>query len=148
MKKTIFFGLIIALTIGSYAQKSKFQLGAWKYVQMQKVYKDSVVTQLPGKISGGGIKMWTEHHYVNVGQLINNDGAIKNTYGAGTYTLEGNKYMEDIQYHTNPGAVGRKHYMRLELRNDTLFLSNPADEKGTPIYEKNGYTLEKFVRLK
>jgi hypothetical protein len=150
MKKTFFLGLITVLIMGSCAQKeSKFPQGAWQYVQMLKVYKDSVVNQFPAKLTGSNIKMWTEHNFENVGRYTKNDGTIVNHYGGGTYKIEGNRYEETILYHMNSDAIGWKIKMLLELRNDTLYLINPVDDNGKPAPKRDGaYTIEKYVRIK
>jgi hypothetical protein len=150
MKKTFLLGLIIALIIGSCAQKeSKFPQGAWQYVQMQRVFKDSVVNMFPEKLKGGDIKMWTEHNFLFVGRFVKNDTIFKPHYGGGTYTIDGNKYVETILYHVNSDAIGWVIKMKLELRNDTLYLINPVDDNGNPAPKRDGaYVIEKYVKIK
>jgi hypothetical protein len=149
MKKTIILSLAIALMIASCAQQqNKFPQGSWKYVKMQKVFKDSVVNVIPEKYKVDAIKMWTENNFAFVGQFIKNDTTFEDFYGGGFYKIDGFKYTEDIKFHVKKGAIGRLHTMRLELKNDTLYLSNPADSNGIPIYGKYGYSLEKYVLIK
>lgn len=63
----------------------------------------------------------------------------------GTYTLEGNKYMENVIYHANKEYVGTKVRLLLEIRNDTLTQSYPADENWKLSVK---YSIEKYVRVK
>jgi hypothetical protein len=146
MKKILFLSLIISLIIGSCTQQgNKLPQGAWQFIQSQAIIKDSVMNMFPVKYSGSDIKMWSENHFLSVGQ-IKMDTTFMDIYVGGTYKLEGNRYEESILYHVNKKAVGQKVKMLLELRNDTLIQTYPVDDNGLPI--KSGYSIEKYIRLK
>jgi hypothetical protein len=49
---------------------------------------------------------------------------------SGSYTLDGNKYEEQVLWHYNPAYVGNKLKMLMELKNDTLIQTFPVDENG------------------
>jgi len=53
--------------------------------------------------------------------------------------------MENVIYHANKEYVGTKVRLLLEIRNDTLTQSYPADENWK-LSEK--YSIEKYVRVK
>ena len=89
------------------------------------------------------MKIWTKNHFIFVG-LYNLDSTIINSYGGGTYKLEGNRYEENILYHTYPNFVGKKINMLLEVKNDTLTQTWPVNEDGE--IDKHNYEIEKYIR--
>lgn len=113
MKKTIFFVLIVSLTIGTYAQEKKYALeGAWKLVQLAQKNADKTIVAFPGIMAGGGMKMWTKEHFVFAGRLkdtFSEDSttATKVFCGGGTYNLEGNKYEENYIYNNSEVQIGK-----------------------------------------
>lgn len=144
--KLIFLCLLISLVISSCTQqKSKFPQGAWQLVQIQRVANDSVINLFPDKYYGSDIKMWSEKHFLSVGR-IKIDTAFIDNYVGGTYTIEGNRYEEDLLYFPNQSQVGQKVKALLELKNDTLIQTYPVDDGGQPV--KSGYYIEKYFKLK
>lgn len=117
--------------------------GAWKNVYIKSVHANKVVYQLPGNTTGGGIKIWTKNQFVFVGKY-DIDSTIINSYGGGTYKLEGNRYEENLLYHTNKKLVGQKIRMLMEFKNDTMIQIYPVGADGK--IDKSNYTLEKLVR--
>jgi len=73
------------------------------------------------------------------------DTTYTDNFGGGKYTLDGNKYEEEIIYNSNTGYVGAKVRMLLEQRNDTLIQTYPVNEIGEP--NKNNHFVEKYVQL-
>jgi len=65
-------------------------------------------------------------------------------YGGGTFTLEGDRYEENLLY-AGKSIFSRKIRMLMEVRNDTLIQKWPADENWK-LAEK--YSIEKYIRLK
>jgi hypothetical protein len=66
-------------------------------------------------------------------------------FGVGTYTLNGNLYVEDIKYHFDPAYEGTKNKIWLEIRKDTLLHVFPVDDLGKPNQAR--HWIEKYVRL-
>jgi hypothetical protein len=146
MKTRIVLCLLLALAIGGCMQEKRGpNEGAWQLISAQHFVNDSLVSNFPGTYSGSDVKMWSENYFVFVG-LFKRDTTVINSYGGGAYTLEGKKYIESIQYHTNPGAVGQVVNMTLEVRNDTLIQTWPVDEQGKGL--KSEHNIEKYVRMK
>jgi hypothetical protein len=142
MKKLIFLGLIVFVTIGSYAQGKKSSIeGAWKLIYGKWTMIDQT---FPAKIQGSAIKIWTKEHFAFVGRF-KEDTTVMDNYGWGTYTLDGNKYSENIVLHTDKASIGKIINLILEIRNDTLTQSFPAGANWK-LPEK--YSTEKYVRLK
>lgn len=66
------------------------------------------------------------------------------SYGWGTYTLEGNKYIETIKLFPYKSNIGNNVRILLEIKNDTLIQRYPVNEKWN-LQEK--YRTEKYVRI-
>lgn len=148
MKKILFFSMIISLIIISCAkQESNFPQGAWKNVQFKNLSKDSLGKIVTINYDINDIKMWSEKNFSFVGQW-KQDTIIKDFYGGGAYTLNGNRYEEYVVYHfSKPGSI-MNYVLKglLELRNDTLIQTAPVDDNGK-VNEKS-YSVEKYVRVK
>jgi hypothetical protein len=141
MKRTIFLGLIIALTIGSCTQEKKSPIeGTWKMV-----YGDwssyNMKDTYPAQIKGGQIKIYTKSYFSYIGEFKLDTTVSMNT-GCGTYTFEGNKFEETILY--RKGETGKKSWVLGDVRNDSLILRWPANENWK-LAEK--FSTEKYIRL-
>lgn len=145
MKIEISICLIMSFIVLSCNQPKKNAIeGSWKVVAIQRIAQDTVAFQFPGDYSGSNIKVWTKGNFLFVGQF-KRDTTILNSYGGGTYKLNNKLYEENIQYHTYPSSVGKNVKMTIEIRNDTLIQTWPADENGR--IDKGNYYQEKYVRL-
>ncbi len=97
MEKAVFLNLVIVLIIAACVkQESTFPQGAWNFVQGDAIYDgDSLVNISPGQYSGSEVKTWSEHKYDYVGRF-KYDTTFSDHFGGGTYTLDGNRYEENI----------------------------------------------------
>ncbi len=146
MKKILLSGLMIPLLIGSCTlEKAPPHEGAWRLDREYQVSGDQVSTVFPGVNSGSEIKVWSGRTFVFIGRF-EHDSTYTDNYGGGTYTLEGNRYEETVEYHSAPEYLGQKVQLWLEVSNDTLTQKWPVDENGA--VDKNGYHMEKWVRIK
>jgi hypothetical protein len=143
MKKTIFLSLIIAMIIGSCTQEKKSPIeGAWQLVYAKN---RSMEETFPAQFSGEQVKMFINGHITWVGQFkLPTDTLFQSDYGLGTYTLDGNKFIENTTIHFQNSAIGSKK-MIMEIRNDTLIQMYPTDENFN-LAEK--HHIMKYVRLK
>ena len=143
MKKTIFLSLIIAMIIGSCTQEKKSPIeGAWQLVYLKN---RSMEETFPAQISGDQVKMFINGHLTWVGQFkLPTDTSFQYDYGFGTYTLDGNKFIENTTIHAQKSAIGSKK-MIMEIRNDTLIQMYPTDENFNLAEKIN---IMKYVRLK
>jgi hypothetical protein len=94
----------------------------------------------------GMIKTFSKKYFTFVGRVAN-DTVSLDEYGAGTYTLDGNKYEEFVIYHDIKSLIGKRFKAIDEIRNDTLIHRFNMDSVNSWKLEK-GYITEKFVRLK
>ncbi|MCK7536062.1 MAG: hypothetical protein MZV63_36295 [Marinilabiliales bacterium] len=152
MKKLILLFLIIPVIIISCSQEQpKFQIGAWKLVQTQRVTNGKVVVTFPTDLNkevNSQLKMYSEKNWMFVGKSLR-DTVVADVYGGGTYTLEGTKYEETIMYHYGKQWVGRtSKNMTMEFVSDTLVQSYH------PISAVDGQAvdsitnIQKYVRLR
>jgi hypothetical protein len=118
--------------------------GDWQLVQVQEITNGKVTNLFPDIYIGTQFKMWSEKHFMFVGK-VKSDTTIIDFYGGGTYTLDGDRYEEDVFYNSNKEYEGHKVKMLLEFRNDTLIQTYPVDNNGIP--EKSSYQIEKYIRL-
>ena len=133
------------MIVGCAQPKKKFPQGAWQLDQVLSVSGNKVVKYFPTSSPGSDIKMWSDSHFLFVGRF-QNDTSFTDNFGGGKYTLDGNRYEEEIIYHSDSGYIGARVKMLLQLRNDTLIQTYPVNEIGEP--NKNNHFVEKYVRLK
>ena len=144
MKTTFFLFLLISFFFVSCNKPSVLpHEGVWKLVYSKTVSEDTLKFEFPGKVTGSDLKVWTKNHFIFVG-IFNIDTTTVNSYGGGTYTLDGNLYEETILYHTYSDVVGKKVRMLLDIKNDTLYQKWPVTEVGK--VDENNYRIEKYIR--
>jgi len=133
------------MIIGSYAQEKKSQVeGTWKLVSAKWTIRGQAFT-FPDQISGEQIKMFTKGHVTFVGQYkLPTDTLFRPKYAWGTYTLNGNKFEENVKFHYAKAAIGKVYYMLTEIRNDSLIQKFFTD-KNWKLPEN--YDTEIYVRL-
>ncbi len=120
--------------------------GAWSLVSYRTIAKDTVVGRYLGQnVVGSQVKIWSRNHFVFVGRFKVGKQETDN-YGGGTYTLQGNQYIETILYHKNHQWVGTQPKMLVEIKKDTLYQTWPVNDSWQ--IDKSNYTIEKYVRLK
>ena len=142
MKKSIFFGLIALIATVSCISGKKSPLeGTWRMVNI--VPHQNADTSFQAFSKNGQIKTFSKEYFTFVGHT-EVDTSIYEGYGAGTYKLNGNKYVEHILYHDTKSLIGTKYKALDEIRNDTLFHTQPLDDNWKPV---KGTVTEKYVRL-
>lgn len=145
MKKLIICLSVISLMIaGCSAGKTSPLEGAWELAYEYEIAGDNVTTIFPGVYTGSEMKMWSESHFCFIG-LFEQDTVRTDNYGGGTYTLEGTRYEETVEYHSAPEYLGRVVRLYLEIKGDTLVQVWPVDDDGRPV--PGTHFMEKWVRL-
>lgn len=147
MKKVIFFSLVIALLTGGCTQEKKSpNEGIWK-LTYGKWYEwnpgDTLIYQFPGNIDIFHVKIFSKKNFTFVGHF-RLDSIIYDNYGGGTFTVNGNRYDENVLY-AGKSILNRKIRMIQEIISDTLIQKWPADENGK-LADK--CSIEKYIRLK
>ncbi len=146
MKKIILCCLLSTFSLCAFNQNKTFEIkGAWKTVYFETINGDKPGIEFPGKSDWDVTKIWYGNHFMGVG-VIKEDTTVTDFYVAGTYTLDGNKYEEDIKTFAYKPWEGKKLKMLMELKNDTLIYTFPVDDNG--IIDKDWAWREKLVRIK
>jgi hypothetical protein len=141
MKKSIYLGLIITLITGSCAQEKKSPIeGTWKLAYGKwTMYRQT----FPDQIKGVSLRIYSNGYYVFSGHL-EGDTISGSPSGAGSYTLNGDKFEELILSRSGKSRIGTKIKFLLEVRNDTLIQRWPVDENWKLAEE---YNIEKYIRV-
>jgi hypothetical protein len=138
MKKIVLLSLFVMLIIASCTQQQTAKSpidGAWDAVSVKQIRSDTVFDY-----KGNTLKIWSGNYFSFVGRWSLN-GDTMNSYGWGTFKLDGNRYEESLAFpETNT------YKMLLEIKNDTLTQTWPVNDNG--VADKSDYYVEKFTRKK
>ena len=146
MKKiTVISAMLLLILSGCNREPVNPVLGAWDLVYAKQVANDSIVAKFPADYKGSQVKMWCNNYWMFVGEYTQDTVKLE-SYGGGSYTLEGIVYKETIKYHVTKENIGETLRMRIVVANDTLIQVWPADETGE--VDKSNYNSEKYVRVK
>lgn len=147
MKKTLIVCTVAMLCAISCTQKETPNPieGQWSLIYSKSVVNDSVDGEFPETYQGSDMKWWSKDHFIFVGKYTQ-DTVTMDTYGGGTYTLNGTEYSETVQYHSAPEVVGITYKMLVTVKNDTLVQIWPVMEDGK--IDNSNYRLERYTRMK
>jgi len=146
MKKIAILSSLLLIMLAACKQEPVNPVvGAWDLIYARQVVNDSIVSTFPDDYQGSQVKMWCNNYWMFVGEY-SQDTIKSDSFGGGSYTLEGIVYKETIKYHSSKDYVGETLRMRIVVANDTLIQVWPADEMGE--VDKSNYTSEKYVRVK
>jgi hypothetical protein len=146
MKTKLLYFFLIVFIIGACTSQKRLKIeGAWKLVQYQTINGDSVISEFPGKRVLNVTKIWSENHVAFAGTDKCDTVVWADWYGVGTYTLEGNKYIETTSILFYKPWEGKTIKMKMEMKNDTLIIYYPVDDKGQ--MDKKEAWIEKYIRL-
>ena len=145
-KNAIIIGtLFLLILIGCKQEPANPIEGAWNLIYVKNIANDSVVSEFPTTYQGTDIKMWTKDNWSFVARY-KQDTINWDNYGGGTYTLNGNIYVENVIFHADKSYIGKKLRMLMTVKNDTLIQIWPVDEKGE--VNKSECHVERYIRLK
>lgn len=146
MKKIIFLSLIIALIIGSCTQEVKSPIeGVWRIVSWNGMVGDSIVAQLGVTSTGSEMVIYAKNHFLWVGHY-KTDTILWDNFGGGTYTLQGNKLEDKIEFSEAKDWIGTTIRLKWEVKNDTATQTWPLDENWN-LNKKEYYGVQKWIRL-
>jgi hypothetical protein len=125
-------------------KESSSIIGAWRPVSWEKYSSDSIVWSMPGNLKGDEIKIFDDEYFNWVGRY-KLDTIFWDNFGGGTYTYEGNKLIQYIQYYGNQNRVGTSTRFIWEYKNDTAIQTWPYDKDWN--LEEDSYNIKKWVKL-
>jgi hypothetical protein len=131
MRRRILLVLLPACAVlGVSAPASKPALqGTWELKSAKWVVDANTAYTVPGNVSGGQLKVYSKGYFLFVGRYTIGDKA-QDSYGGGTYALDGQDYSETLLYHTNQEAVGKTLRFKLVVEGDTMTLTGPLGPEG------------------
>ena len=146
--KKIYFLLVIGLTIMACNCKENSTInsnnsieGTWKLYYGSIEENDSL--QIRDVSKSDFIKIINGSHFAFFNQV---NGTSESFYGgAGTYTLEGNNYIESLDYIGSTEIRGHKFPFTIELKGDTLIQHGREKVESANM---DRYIVEKYVRIK
>jgi len=144
MKKVIMLSLIASMiALGCSQKPANSPEGAWRLISTEVTSGGETHVEFPITYSGFQYKIWTDKNWMFF-QEWSVDTVSGEAYGGGSYTIDGNQYVESIEFHTAPRFVGLDVDMTLELRNDTLIqIYHPVDSLGQTIEDE--LSIETYV---
>ncbi len=121
MVVTLYLLLCFAV-FGCVGEKKEAIEGTWRVVSGTIKTADTAFSYSQANLFG--MKMIVGKQWATFGQPLGGGDTLA-YYSGGTYTLEGNIYMESIKYSTGKSRVGRTIPFEVEVRNDTLIQKGP-----------------------
>ena len=124
-----FFALLL-IPSGCNQAKVSSITGTWKLIAFEGNSNDgSVNFKYPGNIEMfDQLFIYSDGYFVFSGRYkMASDSVFSNNYGGGSFTYDGDDYVETIMYFPNAGYIGKSLKYDLEIRGDTLIKIGPAD---------------------
>ena len=142
--------VVVALTLsmclvvlGCASGKKKAIEGTWRVVAGTMKTADTTISYSQANLFG--MKMIVDDQWAVFGQPLGGGDTLA-YYSGGSYTLEGDIYMESIKYNILQSRVGRTIAFEVEIRNDTLIQRGPP--KAAQIAPRTWELYEVWVRVK
>ena len=116
-------------------------IGTWEPVKIKWDFLDSTVIEYPGNVSQCEA-LWiiteTDNSYA-VNYMIPPDTSFTLDFSAGPYTFDGKIFKETRTFSTDTLLINQSFTWELQLNNDTIIISGPAEEEvqrlGCKVYE-------------
>lgn len=120
--------------------------GTWRLVSGATITgKDSTITDYTKSLSM--IKIINDSHFAFLKHDVNSPKDSSNHFdaGGGSYTLEGDKYTEHLDYYSDRGWEGKTFSFTVRISNDTLIQSGREKVESEGIDRE---IIERYVRVK
>lgn len=128
--------------LGFKTEKTKLN-GTYKIVSEEIVRNGTSTFNLKNE-HNNGLKTWSDKYFMFVSSSVNGS-QTSNSFGGGTYELNGNAYTENIEHHVAPNYRGITLKLFLEMKGDTVIQIFPCDDSF--YYDKNNCVIQKYVRV-
>lgn len=129
MKKLICFTwtLLLILAACKETEKKNTLVGSYLTVSYKYYSHDTLKWSFPEMTNGSEMKIWSDKNFVFTG-TYGKDTAAMDSYGGGSYSLDGDHYTENIQLHSEKSFIGSSLKMLMKINGDTLTQTWPVDE--------------------
>lgn len=140
-----------SFTVNNYNKKTNESndtkiIGTWHLISGTTITKnDTVITDYTKNLYGIKIFNNTHFSFFNHDTKKGKDSTAAFTAGAGTYSLNGANYTENLEFLNYREWEGRSFHFKITIQNDTL--TQYGEEKLEDL-GINRLIIEKYVRLK
>ncbi|MBL4643866.1 MAG: hypothetical protein JKY44_09785 [Flavobacteriaceae bacterium] len=144
MKKAAFFVSLILISISACQQKETQKssiIGSWKLFYNQ--IKEAGVVQIKDVSKNDFIKIINETHFSFINQPKDTLGDFY--AGAGTYTFDGEKYTETLEFIAYKAIRNHQFHFRIEIKGDTLIQYGREKVEAANMDRE---IIEKYLRIK
>lgn len=144
MKKAVLFLSLILISITSCQQKETQKsaiIGSWKLFYNQ--IKEAGVIQIKDVSKTNFIKIINETHFSFINQP--KDTLDRFYAGAGTYTFDGEKYTETLEFIEYKAIRNHKFHFRIVIKGDTLIQYGREKVEAANMDRE---IIEKYLRIK
>lgn len=138
--KNIIFLFLLLLHFYSCTEKETSIEGTWKMVYAETIENDSIT--LKDLSNTTFIKIINKSHFAFFNQ--ENKGNANFYAGAGTYTLEGDKYTETLNFTVVETIKNHQFKFKVKIKGDTLIQSGIEKVTAAGI---NRQIVEKYIKL-
>jgi hypothetical protein len=141
----IFFCFLLIFLMGSSPEKVMPLEGTWDLISGHSIRPDTTTQNFPRSDYSRQIKFIGKNFYCWVRQ----DTSMKiSGFGAGSYTLKGNTYTENLEMFYRTTFIGHTLTFKVEIKEDTLIQSGKMslEDMGIGSYNYNLY--EVYTRIK
>ena len=142
MKSKLFLVLIVLLSFCNCSKNnSKSIVGTWRMFYAESIENDSVI--IKNLDSTSFIKIINDNHFAFFNQTLGNQEVFYG--GGGSYTLEGDKYTEVLNYTSVKSLRNHSFPFTVKIKGDTLIQSGIEFVKKANLNRK---IIEKYIRVK
>ncbi len=144
MKKATLFVSLILISISSRQQKKAQNpsiIGSWKLFYNQ--IKEAGAVQIKDVSKTDFIKIINETHFSFINQPKDSLGDFY--AGAGTYTFDGKKYTETLEFIAYKAIRNHQFHFRIEIKGDTLIQYGREKVEAANMDRE---IIEKYLRIK
>jgi hypothetical protein len=105
-------------------------IGVWELISWEaSTNNDSLMYTYPGNVEVfDELFVYTEGYFMFSGRIkLGTDTVFQDNYGGGTYTYDGEHYVEHILYFPAASTIGESLEFDLKISGDTLIKTGPMD---------------------
>lgn len=144
MRKSVLYLSLLLISISSCQEKTTQKsriIGSWKLVYNQIKEADTILLKDVSKTDF--IKIINASHFSFINQPKDSLGDFY--AGAGTYTFDGEKYIETLEFIAYKAIRNHKFHFRIEIKGDTLIQYGREKVEAANMDRE---IIEKYLRIK
>jgi len=119
--------ILFLLVCSSCCKKNQVE-GTWELVSAQWIFADTDTAEFPNSDHDREVKMIGKTHVLFIRQDTTNNDLFFS--GGGTYTFEGNKYIETLEFADWITDIGTTLTYECQFEDDMWIMTGPVLEEG------------------